>query len=119
MEANDIQSEEAARVAGELLDACAALRRELVLYERELRRMQNRVLKGNPNPEPHVVPELVQSRERMNARFDEMERCRRQWRVAYFSLQSASGMSLGAIAREWGISRQLVSRLMGSETATT
>jgi hypothetical protein len=119
MGATDTQSVEAAEVADELLGACAALRHELVLYERELRRMRNRVLKGMPNPEPHVVPELVEARVRMNTRFEEMERCRRQWRVAYFGLQTASGMSLGAIAREWGLSRQLVSRLMGSETATT
>ena len=109
---------EALQDADALLDACAALRRELVTYEREVRRMRARVSRGKPNPAPEVVPELVASRRRFNDRFDELERCRRRWRTTYFRLQLDSGMSLGAIAREWGLSRQLVSRLMNGDPGT-
>ncbi len=109
---------EAAQDADALLGACAALRRELVSYEREVRRMRNQVLKGKPNPAPEVVPGLIAARQRFNDRFDELERCRRRWRTAFFQLQLDSGMSLGAIAREWGLSRQLVSRLMNEEPET-
>jgi hypothetical protein len=116
---NDISSNaEAAQDADALLDACTALRRELVAYEREVRRMRARVLKGKPNPAPEVVPELVAARHRFNDSFDELERCRRRWRTTYFQLQIDSGMSLGAIAREWGLSRQLVSRLINGDTST-
>jgi hypothetical protein len=102
----------AAQSADALLEASAALRRELVNYERELRRARTRVLKATPSPPPHLVPDLIAVRQRVNERIDDMERCRRLWRVAFFRLQVNEGMSLGAIAREWGLSRQLVSRLM-------
>ena len=114
---NTASNADAAKDADALLDACAALRLELVAYEREVRRMRTRVLKGKPNPAPEVVPELIEARLRFNERFDELERCRRRWRTTYFQLQVDSGMSLGAIAREWGLSRQLVSRLMNGEDA--
>jgi hypothetical protein len=106
---------EAAQHADALLGASAALRRELVQYERQVRRMRTRVLNGKPNPPTHIVPALIAARIHVNERFDDLERCRRRWRVAFFRLQAGTGMSLGAIAREWGLSRQLVSRLMSDE----
>jgi hypothetical protein len=109
---------DAAQHADALLDASAALRRELVQYERQVRRMRTRVLRGMPDPPPHIVPDLIATRNRVNERFDEIERCRRSWRVAFFRLQADAGMSLGAIAREWSLSRQLVSRLMSSHADT-
>jgi hypothetical protein len=109
---------EAVQNADALLDACAALRRELVAYERALRRMRAQVLKGEPNPAPEVVQGLVAARRRFNECVDELERCRRRWRSTYFQLQVNSGKSLGAIAREWGLSRQLVSRLMNGDAGT-
>jgi hypothetical protein len=119
MTRNDIASNaEAVQDTDALLDACAALRRELIGYERELRRMRARVLDGEPKPAPEVAPELVASRRRFNDCFDELERCRRRWRTTYFQLQVESGKSLGAIAREWGLSRQLVSRLLNGVGAT-
>lgn len=106
---------EAAHKADALLEASAALRRELVVWERQIRQMRARVVKGNPNPRPEVVPAFVAARRRVNDRFDELEQCRRRWRAAYFRLQADAGMSFGAIARQWGLSRQLVSRLMNDE----
>jgi hypothetical protein len=106
---------DAAQRADALLDASIALRQELIKYERELRRARTRVLKGTPDPPPHVVPDLVAARRRLNERFDDLERCRRHWRVAFFRLQTDAGMSLGAIAREWGLSRQLISRLINDD----
>jgi len=114
---NTVSNTAAAQDAEALLDACVALRRELVGYEREVRRMRNRVLKGKPNPAPEVVPGLVAARHRFNECFDQLEQCRRRWRTTYFQLQIDSGKSLGAIAREWGLSRQLVSRLMNGQAA--
>jgi hypothetical protein len=108
---------EAVQHADAVLAASAALRRELMVYERELRRSRARVLKGQLSPAPEVVPDLIAVRVRINERFDELERCRRRWRVAYFRLQADTGMSYGAIAREWGLSRQLVSRLMNDDDA--
>ena len=108
---------EAVHKADALLEASAALRRELVVWERQIRQMRARVVKGNPNPRPEVVPAFVASRLRVNDRFDELEQRRRVWRAAYFRLQAEAGMSFGAIARQWGLSRQLVSRLMNDEGA--
>jgi len=110
---------EACEYADALLDASSALRRELVLYEREVRRMRTRVLRGRLNPPSQLLPDLIAVRLRVNERFDELERCRRRWRVAFFQLQADTGMSLGAIAREWGLSRQRVSRLMSDHMETT
>jgi AraC-like DNA-binding protein len=110
---------EACECADALLEASSALRRELLLYEREIRRMRTRVLRGRLNPPSRLLPDLIAVRIRVNERFDELERCRRRWRVAFFQLQADTGMSLGAIAREWGLSRQLVSRLMSDHTETT
>jgi len=106
---------DAARRADELLEASATLRRELVGWERQIRRFRTRAMNGQLNPRPEVVPELVAARQRVNERFDELERCRRRWRAAYFHLQAESGMSLGAIARQWSLSRQLISRLMNDD----
>jgi hypothetical protein len=109
---------EAIERADALLDASAALRRELIAYEREVRRMRTQVRRGKLNPPSHVLPDLIAVRTRVNERFDELERCRRRWRVAFFQLQADTGMSLGAIARQWGLSRQLVSRLMSEHVET-
>jgi hypothetical protein len=108
---------EAAKRADALLEASAALRRELLAYERELRRARTRVSSGKPLT--RAVPDLIAVRNRVSDCLDEMDRCRRRVRVAYYSLQASEGMSLGAIAREWGLSRQLVSRLMNDNCDDT
>jgi len=110
---------DAAECADALLEAVAALRHELVTYEREVRQARTRVLRAKPDPLAPRVPDLIAVRQRVNECLDEFERCRRLWRVAFFRLQAQDGKSLGAIAREWGFSRQLVSRLMNGDDDET
>jgi hypothetical protein len=103
------------RYADALLEASVALRRELLVFERELRRTRKRVMKGQLDVDPSTIPDLIAVRVNVNGRFEELERCRRRWRAVYFRLEAEAGKSFGEIARQWGLSRQLVSRLMNDE----
>jgi hypothetical protein len=113
-----LSTTELEQLADALLEASAALHRELIASERQLR-TRTPLMKGEPNPAPKDVPELIATRIRVNERFDEHERCRRFFRAAYFRLQADTGRSFGTIAREWGFSRQLVSLLVNDRPGPT
>ncbi len=65
---------------------------------------------------PLELSDASHNGERLTDRIEHLEHMRRMWRVAMFRLQADAGMSLAAIARQWGLSRQLVSRLLRDDT---
>ena len=55
---------------------------------------------------------IAQVREGLTHAATNFQATRHTSRLSVFRLQSAEGMSIGAIARDWGLSRQLVSRMI-------
>ncbi len=112
---SDLQSQ-AVREADELLTTCVALRAELRRYEQAVRRARLRTSRGQAVEAVSDNPDFARVRARLTDRIAELEQRRRAWRSTMFRLQAQAGLSLAAIARQWGLSRQLVSRLIhGSE----
>ncbi len=96
------------------LDASAALRRHLVTTERTGRKMIAALQRGVPISEAVAAAggstsELRRSTTEMLADY---EHARHQMRTAFLLPTLAEGKSIGDIARELGISRQLASRLV-------
>ena len=58
------------------------------------------------------VLDIISVRETLTQAAVDFETARRASRLSLFRLQLAEGMSLGAIARAWGFSRLLVSRML-------
>jgi len=58
----------------------------------------------------HVDPKALRST--LSTSLDELERTRHQMQRLLFKVIHAEGMTMSDIARAWGISRQLVSRLL-------
>jgi hypothetical protein len=94
------------------LESAAVLRTELRGFETAIRKVRRYVVKGVPADEMKNIVDMRAAREALTQAATDFETARHAGRNAVFRLQAASGMSKGAIAREWGLSRQLVSRMM-------
>ena len=96
----------------ELLQTAAALRTELRSFATSLRKARSHLVRGGTAAELHDAIDIVTSRQALTRAAADFEATRHAARIAVFLAQSAEGMSVGAIARDWGFSRQLVSRMM-------
>ncbi|MGD0393834.1 MAG: hypothetical protein ABSC41_14465 [Acidimicrobiales bacterium] len=54
----------------------------------------------------------AQTRELVTAALDEFEKCRHVSRLSLIAGGLGEGMSINAISKSWGVSRQLISRLV-------
>ena len=104
--------DEALRDLEVLLEKVAALRGELRSFETPLRRARAHLARGGTATDLHKVIDIITARETLSRTALEFEAIRHTSRISIFRMQAAEGMSLGAIARDWGVSRQLVSRMM-------
>lgn len=95
-----------------LLQSAAALRAQLRTFETGMRRVRKHLERGAEANELHNVLDITEARETLTRAAVEFEAARHASRLAVFRMQQAEGMSIGAIARAWGFSRQLVSRMM-------
>jgi hypothetical protein len=95
-----------------LLQAAAALRAQLRNFETALRHLRGHLGRAAATSEMHDVLDFSAVRETLSHATDDFEAARHATRISIFRLQAAQGMSVGAIAREWGLSRQLVSRML-------
>jgi hypothetical protein len=106
--------EKAAALAGlrELQKDVASLRKSLRVAETGLDRVCRRLEAGHPLHE--VIDEigLTEMRVDLRERLSTFEVARHRMRVACFRLSLTEGMSIAEIARLWGISRQLASRMI-------
>lgn len=101
--------------ADELLAACAALRTNLRAYESAVRKVRTRTARAAPHRAVADVTGFATVRSQLTRGIGELEDRRRAWRNSLFRYQAEAGMSLAAIARDWGFSRQLVSRLINEK----
>jgi hypothetical protein len=95
-----------------LLQSAEALRTQLRTFEAGMRSVRKHLERGAHASELHDVLDITEVRETLTRAAVEFEAARKASRLAVFRMQQAEGMSIGAIARAWGFSRQLVSRMM-------
>jgi hypothetical protein len=95
-----------------LLESAAALRAELRGFETALRKVRRHLARGGPAADLHRVLDIVTARESLTSAAGVFQTIRHTSRISIFRVQAAEGLSVGAIARDWGLSRQLVSRLL-------
>jgi hypothetical protein len=95
-----------------LLESAAALRAELRGFETALRKVRRHLARGGPAADLHKVLDIVTARETLTSAAGVFQTIRHTSRISIFRVQAAEGMSVGAIARDWGLSRQLVSRML-------
>jgi hypothetical protein len=100
-----------------LLQSAAALRVELRGFEVALRRARGHLARGNAAEDLDRVIDITAARESLSIAAAEFQLHRHVSRLAVFRAQAAEGMSIGGIARIWGLSRQLVSRTLREDQA--
>ncbi len=98
-----------------LLAACASLRGDLRAYETTLRRIRAQIVKRRDPSTLTDVPDFVRVRSALTAGIADVEFHRRRWRATLFRFQAAGGLDLKTIGQRWGLSRQLVSRLVHTQ----
>ena len=96
----------------EFQQEAATLRAALRRYEVVLGRVHRQVERGAPLHEVMSKIGVSDRRAELVERLDRFEEARRRMRVACFRMSLSEGLSIGGIARLWGISRQLASRLV-------
>jgi hypothetical protein len=99
-----------------LLESAAALRAELRGFETSLRKVRRHLARGGGAADLHDVLDIVAARETLTGAAGVFQTIRHTSRISIFRVQAAEGMSVGAIARDWGLSRQLVSRMLKDPT---
>jgi hypothetical protein len=100
-----------------LLQSAATLRVELRGFEVALRRARGHLARGHAAEDLDRVIDITAARENLSVAAAEFQLHRHVSRLAVFRVQAAEGMSIGAIARIWGLSRQLVSRTLREDQA--
>jgi transposase-like protein len=107
-------NERAQALAGlhEFREEAAALRAGLRRYERALERVCRQVERNVPLHEVMGQIGVGELRADLVERLTRFEEARHRMRVACFRMSLTEGLSIGDIARLWGISRQLASRLV-------
>jgi hypothetical protein len=100
---------DALRQADEVIAQSQAVRAQLRRYETAVRRIRKHI---EADGTLQRAKDFEAVRTDLSAQLPDLERRRHAWRLAMFRVQVDAGMSLAAISREWGFSRQLVSRMM-------
>jgi len=90
----------------------ASFRQALRGYERALERICRRLEQGEALHEVMRKIGVGDLRADLADRLAQFEAARHRMRAACFRMSLAEGLSIGEIARLWGISRQLASRLV-------
>ena len=106
--------ERAQSLAGlhEFREEAATLRAGLRRYERALERVSRQVERDVPLHEVMGQIGVGELRAELVERLTRFVEARHRMRVACFRMSLTEGLSIGDIARLWGISRQLASRLI-------
>lgn len=99
----------------ELEAAAASLRASLLQLEERVQRTRHHLEGGGPAADLPRVAHVMEQRARVNACLADMQHVRHRSQRSLFMLAVEEGFSLAEIARAWGISRQLVSRMTKEE----
>ena len=99
----------------ELEAASSSLRSSLLLLEERVQRARHHLVGGGPVADLPRVAHVMEQRAKVNACLADMQQARHRSQRSLFLLAVDEGFSLAEIARTWGISRQLVSRMTKEE----
>lgn len=100
----------------QLIEAMAAGRDELRRSEQSLRKSLTRARRTGGLVPVLLETELAESRASFDERMEAITSIRHRSRSLVFALAVEEGMSIGEVARTWGISRQLASRYVREAT---
>jgi DNA-directed RNA polymerase specialized sigma24 family protein len=98
-----------------LEEAAAAVRGNLAPPEDRVSLARRHLESGGPAADLPRVAHVMEERAAVNAALAEMQQARHRSQRSLFLLAVDEGFSLAEIARTWGISRQLVSRMTREE----
>ena len=98
------------RCAERLIDAMEHLRLALEKREGDLRAARARYDSGNNLSGSLRAANIAEERDELNEALFELERRRRESRLAVFRSALDHGVSINELARMWGFSRQMASR---------
>ena len=104
--------EESIRSLLELEEALVDVRSHLKTLEGTMRRARRLAEAGHPALDIAIAVNASQARAGASATIDEIQHARHRARQLQFKLSAAEGASMAEIARGWGVSRQLVSRMV-------
>jgi hypothetical protein len=102
----------------DLLRSAAILRGEIHGFEASLQRARAHLIAGHSAEELKNVIDIAGARESLSIAAADFQVSRHASRLSIFRAQIAEGTSIGSIARDWGLSRQLVSRTLREDLAT-
>ena len=94
-----------------VIQASISAREALRHSETVLRRIRRRIEKGSSIAEALAGLGIAENRQSTIDRLTALERSRRDARRAMIDLGVSQGLSLGQMARHWGVSRQLIARI--------
>ena len=108
------------RAALDALDRVGAADDQLATVLRELRtqirRFHRHIAGGGLASDPEFLERLASQRAEFARAMNDVEHARHTAQRRLFELAREDGMTVAAIARAWGISRQLVSRTLNERT---
>jgi len=103
---------ESVRTLTEMEEAIVRTRNQLRFMETLMRRVRRMLESGGSATEVARLASAAQARANMSEIIREVQGARHQAQRAQFRLAVAEGATLAEIARTWGVSRQLVSRMV-------
>lgn len=108
----DLLREESIRTLHEMEEAIVRTRNQLKTMETVMRRARRLLDAGRPAREVAQLANAAQARAATSAIIREVQGARHRAQRAQFKLAAAEGSTMAEIARGWGVSRQLVSRMV-------
>jgi DNA-directed RNA polymerase specialized sigma24 family protein len=111
----NLRSETLASVE-DLEEAMEVMHRQLRTLSTTLRRARRHIEGGGLARDIDVAASVSDTRSGTSAALHDVQAARHRGQRAFFKLAAAEGASLAEIARTWGVSRQLVSRIVKEPT---
>jgi hypothetical protein len=104
--------EDAIREIQEMEEAIVRTRNQLRFMENMVRRVRKMLESGRPAAEVARSANAADARAATSAVIRDVQSARHRAQRAQFKLAAAEGSTMAEIARRWGVSRQLVSRMV-------
>ena len=104
--------EDAVRTLAEMEDAIVRTRNQLKTMETLMRRVRRMLEGGRTAVEVAQLANAAAARAATSGIIREVQGARHRAQQAQFKLAAAEGSTMAEIARRWGVSRQLVSRMV-------
>jgi len=108
--------EDASRTLKEMEEAIIRTRSQLKFMENLMRRVRKMIESGRSATEVATLANAAQARGATSDIIREVQAARHRAQQAQFKLAAAEGSTMAEIARGWGVSRQLVSRMVKEPT---